>query len=414
MGDDVSRLRSIMSRALLHALLLFVAAALAPAVLAAQRDSLGTIAGVVTDSAGAALAGAEVHVGQDGVWSGANGRFHLAGLRAGNAELRIRRLGFCPDTIAVTVPAGATATITVPLARCAPTLAPVVVRASQRKYVGRLAGFNERRDRGIGRFITRADIERLHPAHISDVIRTLPGVSIVVRDNSTANGPARPDRRAEMEGRAPSPTVADVTTRARIRLRGASCAPNVYLNGARLSTDPEVDIDSFTPQMLEGIEIYAGSAGIPPQFSAPGSEAGSRCGAVVLWTTVGERHEPGVPRPERAAELVRLVESAQVYLPAEVDERAVLDAAHSPLPIWDDSVRAVGSGRVVVELVVDAGGDPELATLNIVSATHPALINPVRRALAQSKFRPAKRGGRAVRQLVQQPFEFVAEAPAPR
>ncbi|HVE79260.1 MAG TPA: energy transducer TonB [Gemmatimonadaceae bacterium] len=59
-------------------------------------------------------------------------------------------------------------------------------------------------------------------------------------------------------------------------------------------------------------------------------------------------------------------------------------------------------------------GDPELPTLSIVSSDHPALVPAVRRAVAESRFTPATRGGRPVRQLVQQPYDFVAEPPPGR
>jgi TonB family protein len=304
--------------------------------------------------------------------------------------------------------------VSVTLARCAPTLAAVVVRASGRRFVGRLAGFEERRERGLGRFITRADIERLRPAHTSDILRTVPGVTVLTRDNTTGQGPVRPDRRAVLQGREPAPTVFDLTTRARIRLRGASCAPQFYLDGARLAEFPEVDVDAFIPASIGGIEIYAGGAAIPPQFAAPGTpDGGSRCGAIVLWTRGSEVDVRTPLAPDAAAELVRLVESAQVYTADEVDVRATLDTAKSPPPLWEDSLRAAGvGGRVVVELVVDADGDPELATLSVVSAAHPALIAAVRRAVGESQFAPATRGGRRVRQLVQQPYDFVAGPPA--
>ena len=43
--------------------------------------------------------------------------------------------------------------------------------------------------------------------------------------------------------------------------------------------------DEFPPQDVEGIELYAGSATIPPQFAPRFQSIRTQtCGAVVIWT----------------------------------------------------------------------------------------------------------------------------------
>jgi hypothetical protein len=51
----------------------------------------------------------------------------------------------------------------------------------------------------------------------------------------------------------------------------------------------------------------------------------------------------------------------------------------------------------------------ETETFGIVSTTHPQLTEAVRQAVLDSRFHPAVLGGRRVRQVVQQPFEFVPQ-----
>ena len=45
-------------------------------------------------------------------------------------------------------------------------------------YTGRMAGYYQRRDLGIGHFVSREKLERDNPAQLSDVFRRLPGVQI--------------------------------------------------------------------------------------------------------------------------------------------------------------------------------------------------------------------------------------------
>jgi TonB family protein len=63
-------------------------------------------------------------------------------------------------------------------------------------------------------------------------------------------------------------------------------------------------------------------------------------------------------------------------------------------------------GLVEVEFVVDTTGQVDLATVRILQSTHPGFQASVEAALAGMQFRPAWRGWRRVRQLVQQRFAF--------
>jgi TonB family protein len=90
-----------------------------------------------------------------------------------------------------------------------------------------------------------------------------------------------------------------------------------------------------------------------------------------------------------------------------VDRKVVLDSA-KPLEIpYPPSLFAAHTrGTVVAEFVVDGDGRVEKETFGIVSSTHPLFTDAVRRAVAGARFTPALKGGRTVRQLVHQPFEF--------
>ena len=95
-----------------------------------------------------------------------------------------------------------------------------------------------------------------------------------------------------------------------------------------------------------------------------------------------------------------------VFQLIEVD-RAASRYEWSAAPVFPPAMLAQGQGGFVsAEWVVDERGVADTTTLRIVEATHPEFAKAVRDALPFMRFRPARIGNRAVRQLVQQPFYF--------
>jgi hypothetical protein len=56
--------------------------------------------------------------------------------------------------------------------------------------------------------------------------------------------------------------------------------------------------------------------------------------------------------------------------------------------------------------VVDSSGQVDTATIKVMHSDDPRFTESVRDALGVMRFRPAKREGRTVRQLVEQKFRF--------
>jgi len=105
--------------------------ALSPVVLAAQG---GTIRGRVADAAGAPLARAQVSAEGAGVraTSDEQGRYELRGVPAGSYTIRVRLLGYLPQTARVTLGAGATVQQNFTLAAQPISLSPVDVVVGSR------------------------------------------------------------------------------------------------------------------------------------------------------------------------------------------------------------------------------------------------------------------------------------------
>jgi protein TonB len=72
----------------------------------------------------------------------------------------------------------------------------------------------------------------------------------------------------------------------------------------------------------------------------------------------------------------------------------------------DDMRTANREGEVYTMFVVDERGLVDTSSFRVTRATDPAFVAAVRAALPTMRFTPARKGGRAVRQVVELPFTF--------
>jgi Carboxypeptidase regulatory-like domain/TonB-dependent Receptor Plug Domain/Gram-negative bacterial TonB protein C-terminal len=344
--------------------------------LAAQRE--GVITGTVTDSSGVSVLGAEIAVeGTAGrAVSGERGVFRISGVPLGAHTLSARRLGFAPFQVGVQVSDVSEAIVAIRLKLLAAALPPVVIRASRMSYTGRLAGYYERLEKQTsGYFITREQIDRENPDRLGQLLQRVPGISAV-------RGPA------------------GITG---VRMRGRRCWPLVWIDGTPMPAG-EVDLDSFAPSTIQGIELYLGSTTAPLRYIY--NRDLSSCGTVLIWSR-GPDTDPVTSSPAPSVDLKQLLAHLAVYNADQVDRRARLDTATVlrltfPPPLFAARV----AGLVVAEFVVDSVGRVEAGTVGIISSTAPLFTDAVRVALETANYVPAIKEGRPVRQLVQQRFQF--------
>lgn len=102
-----------------------------------------------------------------------------------------------------------------------------------------------------------------------------------------------------------------------------------------------------------------------------------------------------------------------VFSVLEVDQ-TVERYEGSAAPAYPPELQALGKeGIVRATYVVDTTGWVDTATVEVLYSDHPGFTESVRAALGEMRFRPARRGGKRVRQLVAQQFRFkIAPAPA--
>ncbi len=96
----------------------------------------------------------------------------------------------------------------------------------------------------------------------------------------------------------------------------------------------------------------------------------------------------------------------QPYFDFQV-EKPVVMAPGSQGPAYPDMLRTAGiEGTVLAQFVVDTTGRAEMATFKALKSDNDLFTNAVKNALQRMRFLPAEVGGRKVKQLVQQPFQF--------
>jgi hypothetical protein len=134
------------------------------------------------------------------------------------------------------------------------TAEPVVEKA--------YGGFEMRKSRGFGTFITREQIQKKNPRVTTDLFRTVSGIKLL-RESGT-------------------PTV--VSTRLGST---AYCPVRYYIDGASYPLYGQSIDTMIQVADIGAIEIYPGGATVPPQFG--GRE--SACGVIAIWTRQGTKKQ---------------------------------------------------------------------------------------------------------------------------
>ena len=182
-------------------------------------------------------------------------------LDPGRYLLRATRLGFGPRSVPLDVPASDTVTMAIEMDVLPIVLSEVMVKAKEERYRGKMAGFAERmRTSAAPRssFITRDEIERRHPRQISDMINERGG-----------------------------------------RIQACASTATIYLDGAMLVPDKigtpmrgrrsepiqrDLRLDHLPPDEIEAIEVYAGGAETPAEFSATAARGLAPGCTILIWT----------------------------------------------------------------------------------------------------------------------------------
>jgi len=232
-------------------------ACLPPSRAAAQRATASAaIVGVVRNR--------ETHAPVPGAvarleWTGrsvavdSDGRFELKGLLPGPGLLQIRAIGYRIGSWAVNLAESTVVSRTFDMEEVPIVLPELNATTTPVDDWRSPQGFEQRRRKGDGYFITEEQIKQQQPLTLAEVLRTVPGVYTFC----TSYG-----------------------CRVLMLRSTPPCTPEYFLDGfpATLATGPD-----FPIQGIRGIEIYGDVFSTPNEFQ----RLGLRCGVIAIWTRMG-------------------------------------------------------------------------------------------------------------------------------
>jgi len=225
----------------------------APRDAGAQRRGSGSVAGRILDQvtrepvAGAhiLLVGTRVAVSTDSA-----GRFAMQSLPNGEVTFEVRALGYRMGRWQVVLPIGMTVDRVFEMTPQNLALDTLVVEAPRDRNWRSGDGFEMRRQRGIGHFITPEMIGERQANVLNDLLQTVPGVF-------TSCGGGRCDVMMTASGR--------------------NCRPEWFLDGFPATNAVGWD---FPVRTVRAVEVYRSLFEVPPEFQ----RSNLRCGVIAIWS----------------------------------------------------------------------------------------------------------------------------------
>jgi len=248
-----------------------------PVLLSAQADSLrAVIEGRIRDGDGRPVPEAEVlwRKGPLSTLSRADGSFSLVLPVRGEVVVLVRKPGFNAQALRVNLTEKSSWRGEILLLGGSYRLPDVDVEARLAKPAEYAAttkydDFFRRKRTGLGRFVSRDDIERMNAFHTLEILRGVPGMSV------TVGNPGDP---ASANIRIPKCT-------------GHVGGVSVFIDGMRLNPTREVvptgrqmsfvvaeQLQRIGPSNIEMIEVYLGASQMPAELHWDG------CAAIAIWT----------------------------------------------------------------------------------------------------------------------------------
>jgi hypothetical protein len=239
-----------------------------------------TVAGVVRDARARPAARATVTLrGPTPVsaWTDDAGRFVFESVPTGTQSFEVRQPGTWPTVAVVDVPSAGRRDVELLIGRRDPSRGPVSPATSLAG--GDPTGFEDRRDAGIGKFLTADEIALYK-------VKSLPEALLRLSPLVVGGTVRKPSKVLELVLRAEKKPVGEVVYVPIVKMKVASdvqCLPNFFVNGVAwtpsLPGQAQMEMQSVLAlAVVKGIEVYAPSA-IPPMF-----DRHTPCGSVIIWT----------------------------------------------------------------------------------------------------------------------------------
>jgi hypothetical protein len=249
--------------------------ALAQQPIASRTAPLGAVDGFVSDTSLAPLGDATISIVGSNIQvvTGANGRFRMESLTPGTYMVLARRLGFEPAFVSVRVSEGDTLRMSILLDRAGTALDTVHVVGSK-SVLARHQEFESRRLNHVATAsFTEEDIEKRNLTQTWQMLTVVPSINVTDRQEDGHSVVVATARRAMITSL--------------IGPKGNQpCFLKVMVDGVPVAADDAQGRPNLSylppPSSIHGIEVFAGPASIPLQYSGAGDA--KWCGLIAIWT----------------------------------------------------------------------------------------------------------------------------------
>ena len=247
-----------------------------------KKDSLqrlprfGIVEGVVTDTNLVPLAGAEVSILRTTLrlTTQAGGRFRVNAVPSGQYLLIVKRIGYRPASQVIDVPELDTVRLSYTLERAVVSELDTI-RVMAKSQSKRMDAFDARRKAGMGEFMTVDEINKRNSVYATELVRKFQSVNVqLVQSSKGAQQKYYPVSRRATGSLSAMPTALGEEP-----IPAGVCVLTVFVDDVMMPTPFDLDLLP-SPRDLQGIEVYSGSATIPPQYN--GLNRG--CGVMLVWT----------------------------------------------------------------------------------------------------------------------------------
>jgi hypothetical protein len=235
------------------------------------------------------------------------GTFRIEGLPTGKVTIIGEAPGFTGKRVEVTVPANGTVEENFSLKANAHVLASVEVRARARQHLPlKLAEFEIRRNRGMGRFLGPDDVAKFNGQPLADALKTVmvgarfqrnaQGEMIIVSARSLNPASIRQSTNVKACGVQiwqDGMLLSDPNASAELAMPTGSGQRGTF-GTVKVGADRDYDVSNMIANDYMAVEYYSDLSSTPPGFRT----GTASCGVLVLWTRVPMT--PGQPSEQPA------------------------------------------------------------------------------------------------------------------
>lgn len=200
-----------------------------------------------------------------------SGFYRLSSLKAGSDSLRIRRLGYRTQTLAVDLRDSRSEHIDVHLDRLPETLGTVRIEGERRSFPSRFGEIYRRMSTSHGTFFTREDIELLNPPDLQSLLTRVP----TLRVNFEGLHFAKCEPGA---AHALVPGGGKENTGVQIYIDGVRMTGRIHNDPTAGFNEQREVLRLVNPAQVQAVEVYSGVSRIPGIFME------DACAVLAIWT----------------------------------------------------------------------------------------------------------------------------------